>query len=203
MTAKPLTLVLASSSRSRRDMLTAAGVSFEAVAPNVDEAELKLSLAAAGASPRAMADALAEAKAIKVGNRRPDTLVLGSDQILALADGSTMDKAEDMATLKAQLQRLSNETHRLIAAAVIVHEGRAVWRHADTAVMNMRALSDDFIDNYLAAEGKELLWGVGGYRIERLGAQLFARVVGDQFTVRGLPLFAILGYLRERGVLPQ
>ena len=194
-------LVLASTSASRRAMLEAAGVPFDALPPKVDEEELKVSLRKAGASPRAQADALAEAKAVKISMRLPGALVLGSDQILATADGGTLDKAPDMAALREQLLSLRGQAHRLISAAVIAENGSPAWRHADTAQLWVREFSEGWLDDYLAAEGDELLWGVGGYRIEGLGVQLFSRLSGDQFTIRGLPLVPVLDYLRTRGVI--
>ena len=194
-------LVLASTSASRRAMLEAAGVPFHAVPPKVDEEELKASLRQAGASPRAQADALAEAKAVKISMRLPGALVLGSDQILATADGGTLDKAPDMGALRDQLLSLRGQAHRLISAAVIAENGTSVWRHVDTAQLWVREFSEGWLDDYLAAEGDELLWGVGGYRIEGLGVQLFSRLSGDQFTIRGLPLVPVLDYLRTRGVI--
>ncbi|MBV7255754.1 Maf family protein [Pacificimonas sp. WHA3] len=206
MTDRPAPqLILASTSASRRAILNAAGVPHEAMSPGVDEAELKLSLTAAGARPRAMADALAEAKAMKIALRvadsHPGALVLGGDQILARDDGGTMDKAADMAELRAQLLSLRGRTHRLMSALVIAERGRAVWRHIDSAKLTVRAFSDEWLDAYLVREGETLLWGVGGYRIEDMGIQLFSQVEGDQFTIRGLPLLPLLDYLRTRGVL--
>lgn len=182
-------------------MLTAAGVQFEVLSPAVDEEEIRRALVAEKAGPRAMADALAEAKAVKISRRIPGALVLGSDQILALDDGTTFDKAGDRATLAAQLRRLRGGTHRLVSAAVIAESGHTVWRHVDIARLTMRDFSDAFIEQYLDAEGSDLFGCVGGYRIEGLGAQLFTRVHGSHFTVRGLPLLEVLEYLRVRGLL--
>ena len=196
------TLVLASTSASRQAMLTAAGVPFEALAPCVDEAELKRALLAAGTDPRGVADALAEAKAVKISRKIPGALVLGSDSVVATEDGRLLDKAPDRDVLAAQLRDLRGRSHRLISAAVIAENGVPVWRFVDTAKLTMRSFSDGFLADYLAECGDVLLGSVGGYHIEGLGAQLFARIDGDQFTIRGLPLIAVLDYLRVRGVLP-
>ena len=196
-----MTLVLASTSAARRAMLDAAGVPHEAVAPHVDEDALKAALAAEGASPRAVAEALAEAKAVKVSQRLPGVLVLGADQMLALDDGTMLDKPADRGGAAAQLHRLRGRTHRLISAAVIAENGTAVWRVADTATLEVRAFSEAWLESYLDAEGAAILGCVGSYRLEGLGAQLFARVRGDHFTILGLPLLAVLDYLRTRGVI--
>ena len=106
-----------------------------------------------------------------------------------------------MDALRTQLLTMRGKPHRLLSGAVIAEEGRAVWRHVDTAKLWVREFSEPWLDAYLEAEGEKLLWGVGGYRIEERGAQLFARIAGDQFTVRGLPLLPLLAYLRDRGVM--
>lgn len=195
-------LVLASTSASRQAMLTAAGVPFEALAPMVDEAELKRAFAAAGTDARGVADALAEAKAVKISRKLPGVLVLGSDSVVALDDGTMIDKAPDRETLTAQLRSLRGRTHRLVSAAVVAENGTPVWRFVGVAKLTMRDFSDAFLDAYLDACGEVLLGSVGGYHIEGRGAQLFARVDGDQFTIRGLPLLAVLDYLRTRNVMP-
>ena len=196
-----MTLVLASTSASRAAMLRAAGVAFEAVAPNVDETEIKASLLAEGARPRDIADALAEIKATRVSRRLPGALVLGSDQILETAGGELLDKPVGRAGAEVHLRRLMGADHRLHCGAVIAQDGVPVWRVVDTARLTMRRLSDAFIADYLDREGDAVLGSVGAYRLEGLGAQLFSKVEGDHFTVMGLPLLPVLDYLRVRGVL--
>ena len=196
-------IVLASTSASRQAMLRGAGVGFEAVAPNVDESEIKTAMVAAGAGAREVADTLAEMKALKVSRRLPGALVLGSDQILETHDGALLDKPEGRAGAEAHLRRLMGRDHRLVCGAVIALNGVAVWRVVDTAKLTMRPLSDAFIAAYLDQEGDAVLGSVGAYRIEGLGAQLFSRIDGDHFTVMGLPLLQVLDYLRVRGMLPS
>ena len=192
-------LILASQSASRRAMLSAAGVPFTAENAGVDEDAAKASLA--GLPPRDLADALAELKALKVSARRPGALVLGSDSVVALADGTLLDKPESREQATEHLVRLSGGVHRLWSAAVIAEDSRAVWRHVDGAKLHVRALSYSFIEEYLDAEWPAVAGCVGVFRIEGAGVQLFNRVEGDHFTVLGLPLIPVLGYLRTRGVL--
>ncbi|QNA85848.1 Maf-like protein [Sphingomonas sp. So64.6b] len=195
-------LVLASKSASRRAMLTAAGVPFEAVAAGVDEESAKAALAGEGLAARDMADALAELKALKVSQRDGESLVLGSDSIVALEDGTMLDKPVDRAQAADHLRRLSGKRHELVSAAVMAEQGRAVWRIVDRAKMHVRPLSASFIETYLDAEWPAISGCVGCYRIEGPGAQLFSRIEGSQFTVLGMPLLPVLDYLRVRGVLP-
>ena len=195
-------LVLASQSASRQAMLEAAGVPFTVVPARVDEGALKDSLRAAGIDGRGLADALAEMKAVKVSHADPDALVLGCDSTVTAADGSPIDKAESRAAVAAQLARLSGTTHRLTSAVVASERGLPVWRHVATAKLTMRTLSADFIEAYLDREWPEVGACVGGYRLEGPGVQLFSRIEGDHFTILGLPLLPLLGWLRDRGVMP-
>ncbi|MBV2148366.1 Maf family protein [Sphingobium sp. AS12] len=194
-------IVLASQSASRRALLEAAHVPFEALSPGVDEEAAKDALRADGVDARALADALAELKALKVSRRVPGGLVLGCDQTLSLDDGSMIDKAVDRADAARILRLLSGRVHHLHSAAVIVLNGEPIWRHVERVRMTVRPLSDGFIDTYLARDWDECRWCVGCYRIEGPGAQLFSKVEGSQFAIQGLPLLPLLDFLRVRGVL--
>ncbi|MBC7497470.1 MAG: Maf family protein [Sphingomonadaceae bacterium] len=193
-------ITLASQSAARAAMLSAAGVSFTASAANVDEEAITAGLAAEGASAARVADALAEVKAVKVSRRVPG-LVLGADSIVVTADGRFLAKPGSRDGAAAQLRGLSGTTHQLVSAAVIAEGGVAVWRATDSARLTMRTLSDAFIADYLDRADPGIIHCVGSYHIEGIGAQLFTRIDGDQFTIRGLPLLAVLDYLRLRGEL--
>jgi septum formation protein len=180
-------------------MLDAAGVAHEPQAARVDEEAAKTSLV--GLSPRDLADALAELKAIKVSQREPGALVLGCDSVVALDDGTLLDKPSGRDDAALQLRLLSGKRHSLYSAAVIAEGAQPVWRFVDRATLHVRPLSDRFIESYLAAEWPAIAGCVGCYRIEGLGAQLFSRIEGSHFTILGLPLLPVLDYLRTRGVV--
>lgn len=201
MSPEPV-LILASTSVSRAALLQAAGVPFDTLASGVDEEAAKEALRADGLDARALADALAELKALRVSRRIPGTLVLGCDQTLVTDTGETVDKAVDRADAARILAMLSGRAHYLNSAAVIVHGGVPVWRHVERVTMTMRALSPAFIDGYLDGDWDACRWCVGCYRIEGPGAQLFSRVEGSQFAIQGLPLLPLLDFLRVRGLLP-
>ncbi|MDX3909222.1 MAG: Maf family protein [Sphingobium sp.] len=195
-------LILASQSASRRALLSAAGVALNAVAPGVDEEAAKDALRADGLDARALADALAELKALRVSRRAPGDLVLGCDQTLSLDTGEMIDKATDRADAERILTLLSGRSHYLHSAAVIVQGGTPVWRNIERVRMTMRVLSPSFIRSYLDQEWDECRWCVGCYRIEGPGAQLFTRIEGSQFAIQGLPLLPLLDFLRIRALLP-
>lgn len=196
-----MNLVLASQSATRRAMLDAAGVPFDAMAPGVDEDAAKASLRADGLGARDLADALAELKALRLSARIPGALVLGCDQTLALDDGTMLDKPADRAGAETQLAQLSGKVHSLYSAAVIAENGRAIWRHVDRARLHVRTLSEDFIRDYLDDEYEHVAGCVGCYRLEGPGVQLFKRIEGSHFTILGLPLLPLLDFLRVRKIL--
>lgn len=191
-------LILASGSAARRQMLEAAGLSFEVDAPRMDEEAAKASLRAEGLKPRDQADALAELKALSVSRGRPD-FVIGADQMLALGR-EVFDKPKSVDEARDHLLRLRGQTHELITAAVVAREGAIIWRHIDTPKLKMHAFSDGFLDDYMSRAGEDVLRSVGAYQLEGLGAQLFERVEGDYFSVLGLPLLPLLAFLREHGI---
>jgi septum formation protein len=194
-------LILASGSATRAAMLRNAGVAFTVVVVPVDEGELKRSMRAEGADAAATAMALAELKARRVSQREPGALVIGADQML-VCENEWLDKPTDRAAAAAQLQALAGKSHRLISAATVYLDGERIWGRYEHATLLMRGLSPGFIVQYLDAMGAAALTSVGGYQLEGLGSQLFARVDGDHFVILGLPLLALLDFLRGRGIVP-
>lgn len=196
-------LLLASQSAGRAAMLRAAGLDFEVTSAHVDEESLTAALAATGQSARNIADALAEAKAIKVSSRLPGVTVLGADSTLALDDGNMLTKPQSPGDAAAQLKRMAGQRHRLFSAAVAARDGAPVWRAIGEAKLWMRPLSDAFIADYVAREWDSIRWTVGCYEIEGAGVQLFERVEGDPWTIIGMPMLPLLAWLRATGVAPS
>ncbi len=193
-------IVLASGSITRRRLLEAAGVPFDVEPANVDEDEFKLGLRAEGAAGIEIAEVLAEAKAMYVSRKRAGRMILGADQILE-CDGETFDKPVNREDAVRQLRSLRGRRHELISYAVIVRDGQRIWQGVDRARLEMRETSDEFIDAYLDTIGDDVYNGPGGYRVEALGVQLFRRIDGSHYTILGLPLLALLDYLRDNGIL--
>jgi septum formation protein len=193
-------IILASTSQIRAQLLARAGVVFTTAAPRVDEEAIRAAMQADAASPRDIADSLAEAKALKISDKNPDALVLGCDQILALGDVIFV-KPETVPQAMSQLQALRGQTHHLYSAIVIYQNGQPQWRYIGHARMTMRALSDDALTAYVAAEWESIRHSVGCYKIEERGVQLFSQIEGDLFTIQGLPLLPLLNYLAVRGVI--
>lgn len=195
--ARP-TLILASKSASRRAMLDAAGVNFEAIPADIDERVIEDELR--GASAAQIAEALSVAKAAALAAQHPQRLVLGSDS-LVVVEGQRFDKPTSRENAAEHLRFFSGKVMELHSAAALVRGNVCEWVHADTARLTVRELSEDFIEHYLEHEWPEVGHTVGVFRIEAIGVQLFKSITGDQFTVLGMPLVPLLGALREHGVL--
>jgi septum formation protein len=191
-------VVLASGSATRRTLLENAGVACTVVPPRVSEDAIKANLRDTG--PAQIAETLAEAKALDVARRAPDALVIGADQVLDCG-GVRLDKPNDRAEALDQLKTLRGRAHDLVTAACVAEQSAIVWRHTNRITLHMRPASDAFLDSYLDRLGERALAGPGAYQLEGPGAQLFERVDGDFFSVLGLPLLPLLGFLRRRGAL--
>jgi septum formation protein len=194
------TVVLASSSETRRKVLEQAGVVIEVVAPRLDEEEIKLAMLAEKANPGEIAEVLAEQKARSVSRQCPQGLVIGADQILEM-DGQIFSKPTDVAAARESLVRLRGNEHSLLSCVCVLQGGERLWHKLDSAKLTMRNFSDSFLETYLQSIGEQACASPGSYRLEDQGSQLFSRVSGDYFTILGLPLFPLLDFLRVRGAL--
>jgi septum formation protein len=195
-------LILASASTGRAAVLRDAGLSFRQEPAPIDERAIEAGMMQRDGSIGAgeLATRLAAEKAAAVSWLHPAAIVIGADQVME-CEGRLFQKPPDIAAARAQLAHLRGRMHSLNAGLAVATGGEAVWRHLDSAHLTMRDFSDAFLDAYIAAEGEALLGCVGAYRIEGRGIQLFSRVDGDHFTIIGLPLLPLLGYLREIGWL--
>lgn len=193
-------LILASTSPIRQQLLRRSNVEFEALPARIDEEAIRSALAAENAKPRDMADALAEAKARKIGQKNQDAMVIGSDQVLEF-EGQVFSKAETLEEAAEHLKLLRGKTHKLHSAAVIYEGARPVWRQLTTAHLTMRDFSENYMKVYLNRNWPDVSYCVGAYKLEEEGARLFQKIEGDYFTVLGFPLIEVLGYLALRGVI--
>lgn len=194
-------VILASGSAIRRKLMTDAGLEFEVITKAVDEGAIKESMLVESARLRDIADALAEAKSMRV-SRIEEGLVIGADQIMVM-DNQLFDKPKDINEARDRLKLMRGKTHYLMGAVVICENGVPVWRHMAKTKLTMREFSDDFLEDYLDAEGDLVTKSVGAYRFEGLGSQLFSHVEGDFFSILGLSLLPVMDYLRLRGAIPS
>lgn len=192
-------LILASGSAIRREIMTGAGLDFEVIVKPVDESAIKTAMLNEGARPRDIADALAEAKALRV-SRLEEGLVIGADQVMVM-QGDLFDKPTSLDEARERLKRMRGQRHELIGSVVVASGGIPVWRYVSETKLWMRDFSDAFLDEYLSGEGDLVTKCVGAYRFEGPGSQLFSRVEGDFFSILGLSLLPLLQYLRDCGAI--
>ena len=143
---------------------------------------------------------LAGRKAVAVSLRHAGKTVLGGDSVIAFG-AELLSKCPSLKDARLLLGRLSGHTHLLVSAAALARDGALLWTHASPCQMTMRELSPQFLEDYLLQEGEAILSSVGCYHFEGRGAQLFAKVDGDYFSVLGLPLLPVLNQLRKEGLL--
>ena len=193
-------LILASSSETRSRLLGNAGVPHETVPPRVDEDAIKAAMLEDGARHRDIADALAEAKALKVSAKAPGRIVIGADQVLS-HDGRLVSKPATRDDAAAELRRLRGARHELLTAVVAYRDGTPLWRHVAVVRLTMREFSDAYLEEYLDRNWESLRHSVGGYRLEEEGLRLFRAVEGDYFATLGLPMIPLLSWLADSGYL--
>ena len=195
-------VVLASEAEGPQKLLTAAGLAFRIVPPEVDEAAIHEALHNGNAETdfSDVAELLARAKAEEVSARVPGALVIGADQVLSL-DGKILDKPMDRDAVRDSLFALRGKTHQLHSAVALAEGGQVIWTHTETAHLTMRQFSPEFLGLYLAAADPQVYQSVGPYQLDGLGIQLFDRIEADYFAILGLPVLLLFARLRESQII--
>jgi septum formation protein len=192
-----MSLILASNSQIRREMLVSAGVEHEVRSPGFDEDQAK----AGGLIGEHLARLLAEGKAASIDGG-PGAWVIGSDSTISV-DGRRYSKPRDRNQAAEHLRAFSGRTMLLSSAVALARQGDVEWSHAESASLRVRELSDQFIGQYLDLEWPDVAYCVGVFRMEGRGVTLFDEVEGSHFTILGMPLLPLLAALRERGLMPS
>ena len=188
-------LILASQSKTRQHILSCARIVAKAVSPQIDEENITRSLVAEMATPRDIADTLAEHKAKKVSIKNPLSWVLGCDQVLAF-EGKVFGKPKTQEDLRQSLTRLSGKTHRLFTANVIYHNTKPMWRHISINRMSMHPMTVTEIETYIEKSWPDAQHSAGGYYFEKT-PHLFSEVQGNWFDIMGLSIGPIAEYLNQ------
>lgn len=192
-------LILASQSQARRELLANAGLTFAAIAADIDERSIQQ--ASQISAPGEVALLLAREKAFWVSARKAGHHVIGADQTLTLG-GRLFNKPKDRAQALDQLRALAGRRHELHSAVAVALDGKIVFAHVAVAGMTMRPLDEPEMAAYLDQAGEAVVTSsVGAYQLERLGVHLFEHVEGDHFTILGLPLLPLLDFLRSQRLL--
>ena len=191
-----LKIILASKSKVRKKILDDHNIFNEVRPSNVDEDIIKASLLKEKASPEIISKNLAELKATKVSTADKDNLVLGADSVIDL-NGELISKPNSRNEALMILKKLNGKKHSLISSVCISKNGAMVWHYTDKAILTMKKMSDNELENYLEKISDEVLYAYNVYQIEGEGRKLFSSIEGDENTIMGLPVEKIKKYLNN------
>ena len=187
-------IILASKSGVRKKILNENGINCEVVPANIDEDQIKESLLKEKALPEIISKNLAELKANKVSEKKPDELVLGADSVIDL-NGKLISKPTKREEAFDILQKLNGQKHQLISSVCVSKNGSMIWNYTDASTLTMKKLNSDEIKLYLTKIKDKELYAYGVYQIEADGRSLFSKIEGDENTIMGLPVKQIKKYL--------
>jgi len=188
-------LILASSSGIRKIILEKHNFNILVHAPNVDEEEIKKSLLQENATPKEVAETLARLKAVKISEKYKDQIVLGADQVLSL-EGRIFNKPKDKKVAKFILKQLNNREHELISSICLAKNGSSIWSYTKSSFLRMKKFDDLYLDEYLDNISDDILQRYGVYQIEDEGRKLFSEIKGDDFSIMGMPVDALINYFK-------
>ena len=189
-----VSIILASKSKVRKEILDRNDIITQVEPSKVDEDIIKESLLKNKASPELISKNLAELKANKVSQKNNDFLVLGADSVIDL-DGELISKPANREEAMNILKKLNGKKHSLISSVCISKNGSMIWNHTDKATLTMKNMSDDELRIYLSKISDEALYAYNVYQIEGEGRNLFSNIEGDENTIMGLPIEKIKDYL--------
>ena len=187
-------IILASKSGVRKKILNQNGIDCEVEPANIDEDQIKESLLKEKATPKIISKNLAELKANKISEKKPDKLVLGADSVIDL-NGELISKPVDRKEAFEILKKLNGQKHQLISSVCISKNGSMIWNSTDASNLTMKQLNSDEIKSYLEKIRDKELYAYGVYQIEAGGRSLFSKIEGDEDTIMGLPVKQIKQYL--------
>ena len=191
-------IILASASGIRLRILNDFGFNVKVEVANIDEDEIKNSLLAEKFSSFDISRALAETKSRKISSKINDQIVLGADQVLDL-EGKIFSKPDNMELAVSLLNRLSGKKHSLFSSICLSKNGSTIWMHTEQVVLKMKKLSNNFIKDYLQKIGLETIKKYGVYQIEGAGKDLFEDIIGDEYSVMGMPIKQLINYYKING----
>ena len=187
-------IILASRSGVRKKILNKHGINCKVIPADINEEEVKNSLASAGANPKEISQNLAELKSIKISKKIPNEIVLGADSVIDL-DKELISKPKNRKEAFNILQRLNGKTHQLISSVCVSKNGYMIWNFTDASTLTMKQLNSDEIKLYLTKIKDKELYAYGVYQIESGGRSLFSKIEGNEDTIMGLPAKQIKKYL--------
>ena len=189
-------VILASKSKVRKEILNNNNINCEVIPSNIDEDIFKESLIKEKASPEDISKNLSELKANKISNKKPSAIVIGADSVIDL-EGKIISKPRSREEALEILKKLNNKTHYLISSVCISRNGNMIWNYTEKAKLVMKNFTEKDLKDYLNKISDENLYAYNVYQIEGLGKSLFLKIDGDIDTIMGLPVKKIKEYLKN------
>ena len=187
-------IILATKSKVRKQILDKNNINSDVCASNVDEDAVKKCLLKNGANPEIIQKNLAELKSNKISQKKPNEIVLGADSVIDL-NGEIISKPQNREEAFNILKKLNGKKHYLISSVCISRDGMMIWNYTDKAVLTMKNMKEEDLENYLKQIKDKDLYAYNVYQIEGLGKTLFSKIEGDEDTIMGLPIKKIKEYL--------
>ena len=187
-------IILASKSGVRKKILDENNINCDVISSNIDEDQIKESLLGENATPKIISKNLAELKANKISQIKPNEIVLGADSVIDL-EGELISKPKSREEAINILKKLNGKKHQLISSVCISKNGSMIWNFTDASTLTMKKLNLDEIKSYLLKIKDKELFAYGVYQIEADGRSLFLKIEGDENTIMGLPINKIKEYL--------
>ena len=196
-------IILATQSEIRRNLLKNTGIRFKAIKSDFDEAQLQDTLNGKICSlidAQDLAKKLSFEKARNISDKYSKDLIIGCDQTLYFKK-RILNKPVNYEESFEQLKGLSGENHKLITATTCVMDSKEIWSYISVQDMQMRTLSDEYINNYINEIGDKVLNILGAYEIEGKGINLFESIGDDLFSIQGISILQLTKFLREAGYI--
>ena len=187
-------IILASKSEIRKQILDKNGIDCNVEPSNIDEDLVKKSLIKDSATPEITSKNLAELKANKISQKKPEIIVIGADSVIDL-EGKIISKPKDREEALQILKALNNKSHYLISSVCLSKNGIMIWNFTDKAKLTMKNFKEEQLVSYLSKISDENLYAYNVYQIEGVGRSLFEKIEGDEDTIMGLPVKKIKEYL--------
>ena len=189
-------IILASKSKVRKEILEKNNIFTQVEKSNVDEESIKETLLKKGDTPEVISKNLAELKANKVSEVNDKSLVLGADSVIDLG-GELISKPKNRKEALNILKKLNGKKHNLVSSVCISKNGSMIWNYTDKAMLTMKNMSSNDLEDYLSKISDEALYAYNVYQIEGEGKSLFLNIDGDENTIMGLPIKKIKEYLNN------
>ena len=189
-------IILASKSGVRKKILEQHNIACEVIPANVDEEPLKKAMLQEKATPKIISKNLAEVKANKISQKKPDEIVLGADSVIDLS-GELISKPTTRDGALNILKKLNGKKHQLISSVCVSKNGSMIWNFTDSSLLTMKKLNLDQIKSYLSKIEDKDLYAYGVYQIEADGRSLFSKIQGNEDSIMGLPIKEIKEYLKN------